>query len=99
MKEQGCGKSFGMEEELRKHTNRQCSNKRNINFPQKHRAPKELYDNLAAVQSDTMDLYNRNKIKSNLTDEEKEALKELNKLKRERKIVIKPCDKGAGIII
>ena len=69
------------------------------NFPQKHRAPKGLYDYLAAVQSDIMDPKNRNKVTSNISNEEKEALKELIKLQRERKIVIKPCDKGAGIII
>ena len=69
------------------------------NFPQKHRAPKGLYDYLAAVQSDILDPKNRNKVTSNISNEEKEALKELIKLQRERKIVIKPCDKGAGIII
>ena len=46
-----------------------------------------------------MDPHNRNKVKSNISQEETEALKQLVKLQRERQIVIKPCDKGAGIII
>ena len=41
----------------------------------------------------------RQKVKSNITEEEKEALKELIRLQKERQIVIKPCDKGAGIIV
>ena len=46
-----------------------------------------------------MDPKNRNKVKANISVEEKEALTMLIKLQREREIVIKPCDKGAGIII
>ena len=40
-----------------------------------------------------------NKGIQNIPKEEKEALTTLIKLQRERKIIIKPCDKGAGIII
>ena len=54
---------------------------------------------MAAVNSDIMDPKNRHKVSSNISKEEKEALKELIKLQKERQIVIKPCDKGAGIII
>ena len=46
-----------------------------------------------------MDPKNRNRVRSNLSDEEKEALWTLVKLQKERQIVIKPCDKGAGIIL
>ena len=46
-----------------------------------------------------MDPKNRNKVESNLKEEEKEALKVSINLQRDRQIVIKPCDKGAGIII
>ena len=46
-----------------------------------------------------MDPQNRNKVEHNISEEEKTALKELVKLQRERVIVIRPCDKGAGIII
>ena len=73
--------------------------KKKHNFPRNHKAPKGLSDFLAAVKSDILDPKNRNKVKSNLPDNEKEALKELIKLRRERKITIKPCDKGAGIRI
>ena len=54
---------------------------------------------LAAVRSEITDPMNRHKVKSNITVEEKEALKELIRLQKERQIVIKPCDKGAGIIV
>ena len=46
-----------------------------------------------------MDPRNRNKVICNLPVAEIEALKELIQLQRDRKIVIKACDKGAGIII
>ena len=46
-----------------------------------------------------MDHRNRNHKKCNIPHSEVEALKELVKLQRERVITIKPCDKGAGIII
>jgi hypothetical protein len=69
------------------------------NFPRNHKAPTGLLNYLAAVKSDIMDPMNRNKVSSNISEEEKEALKTLIKLQRERQIVVKPCDKGAGIII
>ena len=46
-----------------------------------------------------MDYRNRNEAKCNLPEEEILALRELIKLQREREIIIKPCDKGAGILI
>ena len=46
-----------------------------------------------------MDPRNRNDIKSNLPVDEINALKELIKLQRDRIIMIKPCDKGACILI
>lgn len=69
------------------------------NFTQKYAAPRGFQDYLAAFKSDLMDPKNRRKVNSNLTDDEKKALKQLITLQKERKIVIKPCDKGAGIII
>ena len=36
---------------------------------------------------------------SNISNEENEALKTLIKLQKERQIVVKPCDKEAGIIV
>ena len=69
------------------------------NLPQKHKTPQGLKDYLAAVKSDLMDPKSRNKIKSNLPEEEKEALKNLIKLQQDRVIVIKKSDKGSGITI
>ena len=40
-----------------------------------------------------------NNTPSNISKEEVEALKTLIKLQKEQIIVIKPCDKGGGIII
>ena len=42
---------------------------------------------------------NRNKVRPNLPPEELKGLNELIKLQRDRIITIKPCDKGAGLII
>ena len=69
------------------------------NFPIKHNTPRGLQNYLAAVKSDLVDPLNRNKVASNISIEEKEALKTLMKLQKERQIVVKPCDKGAGIIV
>ena len=41
----------------------------------------------------------RNKVRPNLPPGELKALKELISLQRNRVIIIKPCDKGAGIIV
>ena len=46
-----------------------------------------------------MDPKNRNKYKCNISDSELKALQELIIMQRIGQIVIKPCDKGAGIII
>ena len=54
---------------------------------------------LGAVKSELIDPENRNKVKNNISTEESDALKELIKLQKEQKIIIKPCDKGVGIII
>ena len=40
-----------------------------------------------------------NQIPSNLSKEELAALKQLIELQKEKVIVIKPCDKGGGILI
>ena len=54
---------------------------------------------LAAIRSEIMDPRNRNEEKCNLPKEEILALKELIRLQKERIIVIKAADKGAGIVI
>ena len=69
------------------------------NLPKKHSTPKGLKTFLNSIKSEIMDSRNRNSAKCNLTPEQIVALKELIKMQRERKIIIKACDKGAGIII
>ena len=61
--------------------------------------PDGLKKFLASVESEIQDPRNRNSVDCNIPEDEMEALKELVKLQKERKIVIKECDKGAGIII
>ena len=46
-----------------------------------------------------MEPQNRNNCRPNLPPDEIEALSQLIKLQRDRTITIKPCDKGAGVII
>ena len=54
---------------------------------------------LNAVKSELTDPRNRNKEACNLPVDELNALKEFIKLQKDRVIVIKACDKGAGIMI
>ena len=54
---------------------------------------------LSSVKSQLIDPRNRNYAQCNLPQEELQALKELQQLQRDRKVVIRACDKGAGIII
>ena len=69
------------------------------NFPKKHTVPEGLKMFLHGVKSEILDPRNRNTEKCNLPVDELQALKELIKLQKERVIIIKPCDKGAGIIL
>ena len=69
------------------------------NLPKNYSSPKELKNCLSAIKSEIMDPRNQNQTDCNLPIEELAALKELIRLQRERVIMIKPCDKGAGILI
>ena len=73
--------------------------KQKTNLPTKHPTPQALKVFLNATNSELSDPQNRNKIRPNLPPDEVEALGELIRLQKERVITIKPCDKGAGIII
>ena len=73
--------------------------KKKNNFPRNYKTPQDLQNYLAAVKSDILDPKNRNVAEPNLPKQEVEALKKLINFQRDRIIVIKPCDKGAGIII
>ena len=69
------------------------------NLPKKYTVPEGLKTFLNSVKSELSDHKNRNTEKCNIPQEELEALKMLTKLQRDKNIVIKACDKGAGIII
>lgn len=69
------------------------------NRPTKHKTPEELKTFIHAVKSEIMDPQNRNKCRPNLPPAEIAALNTLIHLQKTRLITVKPCDKGAGIII
>ena len=69
------------------------------NLPKNHPTPIGLKTMLNSIKSEIMDPMNRNKEEPNLPKEEIEALKHLIKLQKDRVIVIKAADKGAGIVI
>ena len=77
----------------------QIFRKRKHNLPKNHKIPEGLKTFLGAVKSEIMDHRNRNRAECNLPPEEVNALKELIRLQTNRVVVIKPCDKGAGIMI
>ena len=69
------------------------------NLPKNYKIPEELKIFLGAVKSEIIDPKNRNKHKCNISPDLLKALLQLVKLQRDRVIVIKRCDKGAGTII
>ena len=68
-------------------------------MPSKYSVPEDLKVFLSSVKSEILDPRNRNQIKCNLPGSELHALQELQRMKKERQIIVKACDKGAGIII
>ena len=69
------------------------------NMPKNNTVPEDLKTFLNAVKSELTDSRNRNKEICNLPVDEINALKDLIKLQKDRVIVIRACDKGAGIMI
>ena len=69
------------------------------NLPTNYKIPEELKVFLSSIKSELSDPRNRNKVNCNLPEKEVIALKELIQLQKNRHIIIKPCDKGAGIMI
>ena len=69
------------------------------NLPKNYNSPTGLKIFLNSIKSEIMDPRNRNAQKCNLPQDEINALKELVRLQKERIITIRPCDKGAGIVI
>ena len=66
------------------------------NLPRSY--PKEIADFIVSAQSEVLGSESK-KVTPNLTKEERESIKELKKLQIEGQIVIKPADKGCGIVI
>ena len=69
------------------------------NFPKNYTVPEGLKVMIGAVKSEIMDPMNRNKVSCNIGKDSISALCELINLQKQRRIVIKRCDKGAGIIV
>ena len=73
-------------------------NKKN-NLPRNYKSPNNLKIFLTSIKSELLDPKNRKKAKSNLPEKEMRAILELIQLQKSKQIMIKVCDKGAGIII
>ena len=69
-----------------------------VNLPRRHSAPAELKNCIAATKFDVLSS-TLNKVKDNLSQGEREGLKELKKLQQDQKIVIKKSDKAGGVVI
>ena len=67
------------------------------NLAKNYTTPRNLKHFLAAIKLKLFDPKNRNKVKCNLPDNELKAILKLVQLQRGRQIIIKVCDKGAGI--
>ena len=72
---------------------------RKTNLPKNYKSPEGLKTFLGCIRSEIMDHKNRNTVECNLPPEEIDALRELIELQKKRIITIKPCDKGAGMMI
>ena len=69
------------------------------NMPRNYRIPKDLKMFLKSIKSELQDPRNRNRESCNLPLDELNALKDIIQLQKERQIVVRACDKGAGIMI
>ena len=68
-------------------------------MPKGHKTPQDLKVFLSSIKSELSDPKNRNRDDCNLPENKMNAMKPLISLQKERTIVIKACDKGAGIMI
>ena len=69
------------------------------NFPKNYSSPNDLKVFISSIKSELTDPLNRNSETSNIPVEKINALNQLIQLQKERQIVIKACDKGAGVMI
>ena len=79
-------------------TSEQIFRTKKTNRPKNYSVPEGLKIFLSSIKSEIQDPRNRNQALPNLPDDEIEAMKQLIQLQRERKIVVKASDKGAGIM-
>ena len=68
-------------------------------MPKNYSTPEDIKIYLSSLKSEINDQRNRIKEKCNLPVDELNALKDLIRLQKDRIIVIKACNKGAGIMI
>ena len=80
-------------------TKEQIFKTKKSNLPKNYKMPNGLNTYVNAVKSEIIDPKNRNKVDDNLTIKEQQALKDLVNLQKEKRIVVKQCDKGAGVMI
>ena len=69
------------------------------NMPKDHNTPQGLKTFINSVRSELLDPKSRNRQRPNLPPEELKGLKEIIQLQKEKKIVVRAADKGAGIVI
>ena len=69
------------------------------NMPKDHNTPQGLKTFINSVRSELLDPKSRNRQRPNLPPEELNGLKEIIQLQKEKKIVVRAADKGAGIVI
>ena len=62
-------------------------------MPKNYTVPEGLKVFLSAIKSEIQDPKNRNQVECNLPEDKMQALKEIIRLQRERKIVIKTCER------
>ena len=54
---------------------------------------------MGSIRSELLDPKGKTKERCNVSSSEVKAIHDLIKLQKEREIIIKPCDKGGGIIL
>ena len=69
------------------------------NFPKNYMVPEGLKTFVNSIRSEIQDPCNRSNEGCNLPPCELEALKQLQRLQRDKQIIIRACDKGAGVMI
>ena len=69
------------------------------NLPKNNKVLNELNTFINSVKAEIINPKNRLKVSCNQLGEEIAALRDLVKLEREKKIVMKQCNRGAGIMI